>query len=96
YLEFMLRNVGLDVVSRQDYPDHYFFSQCDIMDIAGECREKNIECVIVTKKDFVKLKRMDISSIEEKLFILNIAFEILEGKEILVAGLNRVLSCKTA
>jgi tetraacyldisaccharide 4'-kinase len=92
YFEFLVKNAGATIAARRDYTDHHRYSQKDIDDMYNECFKRGFEKIIVTKKDFVKMKDLDISSVEDKLFILNIGIDIVEGKERLVAGLNSIYS----
>ncbi len=86
--------LGAGVVGRRNYMDHHRYSQSEIDSLTGECREKNAEMVLTTKKDHVKLKELDLSRIEDRFFVLNVKMDIIDGKERLVAGLNSVFSGK--
>ena len=92
YFRSMVKALGGVITGRRDLGDHYRYEQKDIGELDAACREKSPDMVLTTKKDHVKLKRLELSAIEEKLFVLNIKMEIIEGKELLVAGLNSVLS----
>lgn len=90
YFEFLIRELGGRVSLRIDYADHYQYSQKDIDEITSESEAKKIDSVVITKKDYVKIRKFDLSKIEEKIFILNITIEMLEGKGNLIAGLNSI------
>ncbi|MEA3490102.1 MAG: tetraacyldisaccharide 4'-kinase [Candidatus Omnitrophota bacterium] len=92
YFAFLVRNLGAKIVARREYGDHYRYRQADIESVLAECNGKDVEAIVVTRKDYVKIKDLDISRIEERLFVLNIVIEVLEGKEQLIAGLNSVVS----
>ena len=92
YFKFLIdKNKGV-VVSENLYSDHHPYSQLDINVINVNCIKHSVDMIITTKKDYVKMRELDISVIEEKLFILNIAIEIEEGKEKLLAGLNSFIN----
>ena len=92
YLSFMVEGLGATIVSRIDYIDHHSYSQSDINHIEESSRHHGSENIIITKKDYVKIKNLDIESIQDKLLILNITVEVLKGKEDLVAGLDSIIS----
>jgi tetraacyldisaccharide 4'-kinase len=90
YFAFEVKKLGADIAMRLDYADHHDYSQRDIDKIHSAVNGRNIEKIVTTKKDYVKMRRLDLSRIEEKLFILDIEMDIVEGKEALVDRLNSV------
>ena len=92
YFAFLAEKNGAVIGMRRDYPDHYRYRQSDINLIAVECTRESIEFVVTTAKDYVKIKDLDISCIEEKIFIMNVVIDIVEGKEKLIAGLNSIIA----
>jgi tetraacyldisaccharide 4'-kinase len=92
YFEFEVKKLGADIAKRLDYADHHNYSQKDIDRIHAAAGGGNIKKIITTKKDYVKMQRLDLSRMEEKLFILDTEMEIVEGKEALVGRLNSVIS----
>ncbi len=90
YFALLVEKKGATIVSRRDYPDHHRYARKDISSISRECAEKKAEAIITTGKDYVKIKELDISVIEDRLFVLNIVMDIVEGKERLIAGLDSV------
>ena len=96
YFKFLVEKQGADIVLRDDYPDHYVYTQGDIDGIARKCAENNIDNIIVTNKDFVKLKELDISAVRDRLFVLNIVLDIIGGKEELSDRLNSISSGKNS
>ncbi len=96
YFIFLIEREGASIVKRLDYPDHYDFKQKDIDGLAEEVEKIGVDKVIVTEKDYVKIKKLDISGITKKLFVFNVDIEIVKGEEHLINGLNRVSACKSA
>lgn len=88
----MVEECGALIVGRIDQPDHHAYTRSDAARIEKECLAKNADMVVITKKDHVKMRGLDIRSFEEKIFVFNIDVDVVEGKERLVAGLNSVLS----
>ncbi|MFH1305069.1 MAG: tetraacyldisaccharide 4'-kinase [Candidatus Omnitrophota bacterium] len=96
YFAFLIEKQGAVIVSRHDHDDHHRYSDHDIGVIRARCAREKAEIIITTAKDYVKVRDLDLSGIEEKIFVMNIVIDIVEGKENLVAGLNSVISCKRA
>lgn len=96
YLSFLVRGLGADIKARFDYGDHNGYTQRQINAVVRECEHRRINTVITTKKDFVKIRELDISAIEDKIMILNVVIEVLQGKEFLFAGLDSVFNGKRA
>ncbi|MBL7072327.1 MAG: tetraacyldisaccharide 4'-kinase [Candidatus Omnitrophica bacterium] len=92
YFAFLLREEGAKIVSRHDYIDHHEYTQRDVDEIYLASVSKKTENVIMTAKDYVKIKKLDLSRMEEKIFILNITIDVTSGKEILVDRLNRIIT----
>ena len=74
------------------FTDHHRYTQTDIDRIFAKCFSTSVEVILTTEKDYVKLKELDLSRIEEKLFILHIRVDIKEGRDRFVAGLDRIIS----
>ena len=92
YFEFILNRQGADIVSRVTFGDHHSYTQKDIDNIAKRCFLEDVDKIVITQKDYVKLKKLDLARIESKLIILSINMDIGEGKEQLIAGLNSIIS----
>jgi tetraacyldisaccharide 4'-kinase len=92
YFSFLVRKNGATVALKLDYSDHHDYSQKDIDRIHAAAGGGDIDSIVTTKKDYVKMRLLDLSRIEEKLFILDIEMEIIEGKEALVGRLNSIVS----
>ncbi|MFH1846394.1 MAG: tetraacyldisaccharide 4'-kinase [Candidatus Omnitrophota bacterium] len=96
YFAFLVNGLNADIVLKKEYTDHHSYGQRDIVDIYKDCLKFDVEMVLTTKKDFVKIRDLDISLIEEILFVLNVSMDISEGKESLIAGFNSVFCGKRA
>jgi len=92
YFAFLLKEEGARIISRHDYMDHHKYKQRDIDAIYLASVSKKTENIIMTAKDYVKIKKLDLSRMEEKIFILNITIDIVSPKEILVDRLNSVIT----
>ncbi len=93
YFAWTIRGLGGVVADRLDLADHHVYQQSDVDRISARCLNDRIDAVAVTGKDYIKMRDLDLSAIEEKLFILHIAIEILEGEEEIIAGLDSSVPC---
>jgi tetraacyldisaccharide 4'-kinase len=93
YFESMLKHFGGKITEKRFYQDHHKYSQRDLDDIAAICERRKIEALVTTGKDLVKMKDLDMSRIRDRVRILNVRMNIVEGKDLLIAGLNSVVSC---
>ena len=84
--------MGAEIVSRFDFDDHHQFTRTDMMKVYKRTLETKADKIIVTKKDYVKIKDLSVPEVEEKLFILDIVLDIVKGREQLIAGLNSIIS----
>ena len=89
YFGFTLEEAGARVAGRVVFEDHHRYGRKDIDHIAAVCGGMKI---VITKKDHVKMQGLDLSGIEDKLFILHIAMDLTEGKEKFIAGLDSLVS----
>ena len=92
YFSFLIKKNEGEIVLEKHYSDHHPYQQIDVKAISTSSESQGVDMIITTKKDYVKMRELDISSIEDKLFILNIDIEVEEGKEKLIAGLNRFVN----
>ena len=52
----MLKSIGLDVVQFKEYPDHYNYSRKELQHIQREALALNVEAIITTEKDVVRIE----------------------------------------
>ena len=53
-----LEQEGFQLIARKTFPDHHFYTQSDIKIIETEARKSNIEILLTTAKDAVKLAQL--------------------------------------
>ena len=87
YFASLVEGLGAEVTGRCDFTDHHKYSQNDIDNILKD----DSEIMVTTAKDYVKVRSLDISAIEGKLFVLHIDMDITKGKEILSARLDSIM-----
>jgi len=52
----MLKSIGLNVVQFKEYPDHYYYSRKELQQIQREALALNVEAIITTEKDIVRIE----------------------------------------
>ncbi len=56
YFEHTLKTLGADVAAGFHYPDHYNYKDADLKFVTDECKKQNIDTIVTTEKDAVKLR----------------------------------------
>lgn len=84
----MLGNMGAEVVSTAVFPDHYFYSDEDILKVTNLAKEQNA-IVVTTEKDIVKMRSM-VDELE--VYYLSVEVEFMDGEEKLLNLLFSVLN----
>jgi len=59
--ERSITELGLSFVHHYQFADHHKFSENDIASILRRAKNQNIDAIITTEKDFVKLQKLDIA-----------------------------------
>jgi tetraacyldisaccharide 4'-kinase len=90
YFSETVSGLGGIVDESFDFGDHHSYTQKDIDLVARVAKDEKFDIIVITTKDHVKIKDLDISEIENKLIIIHVAVEFAEGEEKIIAGLNRV------
>ncbi len=89
-----LRGLGALISIEHFYTDHYRYNDNDIADITESVSNHNVEAVVTTEKDWVKLKKLiqgdSLNGVE--LLVLKIGLRIQED-EVFYRRLSSLLSC---
>ncbi len=88
-----LKRLNVPVVSRLAYMDHHKYLGADIDRITKVVKENNIDTIVTTEKDWIKLKDMlDLPSLKEvDLLVLKIELKVKES-EVFYRRLSTLLS----
>jgi len=84
--ERTLENLSAKIVKIFPFPDHYYYSQRDLLEIEASCRnglEKGEAILVTTEKDGVQLKRIvspETEGILREIWVLKVELEI-SGRE---------------
>jgi tetraacyldisaccharide 4'-kinase len=77
YFSSLLRKCGMEIVREAVFPDHHLYTAKDLSFI--EEIGKEVDCIVTTEKDMVKLKKLNIDHLP--LRALRIELKIWEEKE---------------
>ena len=72
--ESSLLKENVSILYHFKFRDHHNYDQADINNIAKASKTMNALSIVTTEKDYVKLKKLDISKIDFKLFIVKSNF----------------------
>ena len=79
--EKMLSLSGMEIKKVVSFTDHHHYTRGDIEGIVASCRANNIENVVTTEKDKVRLKDYLLNTGGIRFFVLKIALEIKQHEE---------------
>ncbi len=80
----LLKDIGAGIVHEIEFPDHHCYTNVDLKKCASF---KDVECVITTEKDAVKIAHMDVP---ENLFYLSIEPVIEDEKKLMDLLLKKI------
>lgn len=86
-----LERLGCHIQFRFQFIDHYLYNKNDIVNIINTCNLNNIDTIITTLKDYVKLKDFLGSFKNIRLLALKIDFTILENEDELIERISNIL-----
>lgn len=87
-IEGLSINIGLSF----RFPDHHPYSQKELEDIIQESHKKNIDTIITTEKDAVRLQQLSVAKCPLPIFILRIRLEITKDAQRFYNRLLRLYS----
>ena len=70
-------NIGLSFV----FPDHHPYSRKDLENIARETKKKNIDIIVTTEKDAVRIPRLLADTFQQAIFALRIELKITKNEQ---------------
>lgn len=89
----LLIQLGADLKRNFDFMDHHVYTREDVDGIIKYCRDNNVSTIITTQKDAVKVGSFAYRLGKDlSLFSLEIAIEIVKGKDEFLQRIHRVLS----
>ncbi len=88
-----LEGIGCIIEKNFFFIDHYIYNIKDIDYLHEQCCLENINIIVTTAKDAVKLQRFISNFKNIAVFYLEIEIYITKGKDILVERINHLLQC---
>lgn len=85
-----LEGLGWTVADFQAFPDHHNYSRADVEELERWCSGLNINAVVSTQKDFVKIASEQLGN--HPLWALEIGTHVVAGAELLNARLTDILN----
>ena len=70
--------MGIKVIKSFRFPDHHDYTQADILRIVKEAKENNLEVVITTQKDAVKIRELRVK--DTGILVLEIKLSITKNE----------------
>ncbi len=88
--ERALRELGANIELSRHFADHHRFSEKEMLNFMKRCVSRDIDAIITTEKDYVRLPRID--KWEVPGYFLRVEIEILSGHETWQSCVDRI--CK--
>lgn len=79
--ENLIKSLSINIGLSFRFPDHYGYVAQDLENIIKESQEKNIDTLITTEKDVVRLNTLTLNPYPLPLFILCIKLEIIRDEQ---------------
>jgi len=89
-----LGTAGVRVAGLMEYPDHHWFAQRDLEELAQQARALGVDGLITTEKDWVRLRSLTPLSLP--LWVLRVRLQLQFGRDQLLHALDRVLAATAA
>jgi tetraacyldisaccharide 4'-kinase len=87
---YTLKGLGADLIKHRKFHDHHNYNKEEIIDIISEAKLLNADAIVVTQKDIVKIRNMDIKGFN--ILSLKIEIQITKGIELYDEAIDRVLN----
>ena len=87
---YTLKGLGADLIKHRKFHDHHNYNREEIISIISEAKSLNADAIVVTQKDIVKIRNMDIKGFN--ILSLKIEIQITKGIELYEEAIDRVLS----
>ncbi|HXJ79332.1 MAG TPA: tetraacyldisaccharide 4'-kinase [Candidatus Methylomirabilis sp.] len=81
---------GVDVTGLIEYPDHYWFAERDLEELARHAAAIGAEGLITTEKDWIRLRGLSLPAVS--LCVLRVRLQLEPGREPLLQCLTRTLA----
>ena len=79
--ENALKQLGAHVDLAKRYIDHHYYSDAELLSFISRCIRRDLEMIVTTEKDAVRMPRLPESEIKVPIYFLRVEIEILSGHE---------------
>lgn len=86
-----LAGLGVTVAGSRCFPDHHAFTAADLRSCAEAAQACGAEAIVITEKDASKWEAFSKTTASPPIWVLRIAFELIEGESALWDSLDAVL-----
>ena len=86
---YTLKELEAELIKHRKFHDHHNYNREEIDDIISEAKSLNADAIVVTQKDIVKIRNMDIKDFD--ILSLKIEIQITKGIEFYEEAIDRVL-----
>ncbi len=90
--ENLIKSLDINIGLCFKFPDHHNYTQQDLDGIIKNSKKKNIDTIITTEKDAVKLSQLPITDYRLPIFVLRIELQITENEEKFLDRLSKLYS----
>lgn len=85
---YTLKGLGADVIKHKMFQDHHVYTKEEVDGVVSEAQSLGAEAIVVTQKDMVKIRKMNIK--DANILSLKIEIEITKGIELYKEAIDRV------
>lgn len=88
--ENLIMSLGINMGLTLRFPDHHNYTREDLNNIVRRSREKNIDTIITTQKDAVRINDLPLMTYDLRLLYLRIELKIIKDEQVFYNRLLRV------
>jgi tetraacyldisaccharide 4'-kinase len=88
----LIRNLGINIGLSFTFPDHYHYTRKDLENIIAQSRKKNIEILVTTQKDAIRINPRVLQYKQPTIFVLRIKLKIVNDEEGFYSRLRKLYS----
>ncbi|MFQ5685426.1 MAG: tetraacyldisaccharide 4'-kinase [Candidatus Scalindua sp.] len=85
---YTLKGLGADLIKHRKFRDHHNYNRGEIGYVVSEARSLGADAIVVTQKDIVKIRKMDIKDFN--ILSLKIEMQITKGIKLYKEAIDRV------
>ncbi len=85
-----MKELGADLIKHKVFQDHHIYTNDEINHVIFDAQSVAADAIVVTQKDIVKIKKMNINIKDANILTLKIKIEITKGVDLYKAAIDRV------